>query len=258
MSNKNKHQLLNNITHHNLKIITTHGAEYGDNIGTVLAFPTEFSDLQKEYPIFFRKDSGANEFQAVTMLGLYQNKNLFLKGNTWQANYIPADIVRGPFAIGFQDQSTDGGDEQAPVVHIDINHPRVSEEYGHPVFLEHGGNSPYLQHITRVFTKMIDGISISKAMFSIFEELDLLEPLAIEVRLLDNELHKFHGNYTISKEKLNSLSQESLYKLHQSGFLESAILALSSLGNIQKLVNWQNESMQQDNQAQHKTNINKN
>ena len=245
MKHNKNHQLLNNVNHQNLQIITEHGDEFGDNIGTVMTFPTEFGDIQKEYPIFFRKHPDSEEFQAVAMLGLYQDNNLFLKGNTWQANYIPADIVRGPFAIGFQDQSADGGDERAPVAHIDMNHPRVCEKGGQPVFLEHGGNSPYLDHITKVFTKIIDGLAVSRAMFATFEAFDLLEPIELEVRLLDNELHKFHGNYTVSPEKIRALSAENLYKLNQSGFLEAAYLVIASLGNIQKLVNWQNESIQQ-------------
>ena len=50
-----KHVMLNNITHKNLRVISRHGAEFGDNIGTVMIVPTEFADMQREYPIFFRK-----------------------------------------------------------------------------------------------------------------------------------------------------------------------------------------------------------
>ncbi|WP_158970060.1 SapC family protein [Paraglaciecola sp. L3A3] len=239
------HQLLNNMTHHDVKIITDYSTDYGDNISTVMTFPTEFGDIQKEYPIFFRKYPDSEEFQAVVMLGLFQNDNLFLQAGNWQANYIPGAITRGPFAIGFQDQSADGGSEKAPVVHIDMDHPRVNTEKGHPVFLEHGGNSPYLEHISNIFTHMMDGIEVGKTMFAAFKQFDLIEPIELEVTLEGDQVHKLHGNYTVSQTKLNELSAENLQALHRAGFLEAAYLVRSSLSNIQKLVNWQNQKMQQ-------------
>ena len=47
--------LLNNLVHQHLKVITRFGAEFGDNISKALVFPTEFIELQKEYPILFRQ-----------------------------------------------------------------------------------------------------------------------------------------------------------------------------------------------------------
>ncbi|HAE94281.1 MAG TPA: peptide ABC transporter permease, partial [Hyphomonas atlantica] len=48
--------LLNNIDHADLKIVTRRGAEFGDSVNQVAVYPTEFSELQRDYPIFFRKD----------------------------------------------------------------------------------------------------------------------------------------------------------------------------------------------------------
>lgn len=49
-----KYALLNNIQHKDLRVITQFSATYGDNITSTLTFPTEFADIQKEYPIFFK------------------------------------------------------------------------------------------------------------------------------------------------------------------------------------------------------------
>ncbi len=48
--------LLNNIDHHDLRVITRHGAEFGDGINQVMVFPTEFDSVAREYPIVFRKN----------------------------------------------------------------------------------------------------------------------------------------------------------------------------------------------------------
>ena len=49
-----RHVMLNNIAHKDLRVITRYAAEFGDNVGTTMVVPTEFADVQREYPIFFR------------------------------------------------------------------------------------------------------------------------------------------------------------------------------------------------------------
>ena len=61
--------LLNNIDHQDLRVIVRHGGEFGDSINQTLIFPTEFEEIQREYPIVFRKDA-EGEFQSVALLGL--------------------------------------------------------------------------------------------------------------------------------------------------------------------------------------------
>ena len=52
----NKPVLLDNVTHAGVRVKTGFAAEFGDNINQVLVFPTEFVFIQREYPIFFRRD----------------------------------------------------------------------------------------------------------------------------------------------------------------------------------------------------------
>ncbi len=232
-----KHLLLNNITHKDLKIITRHSAAFGDNVGSTLTFPTEFADVHREYPILFQKNPDTGKFQSVVLLGLKSDENLFLdESGGWRANYIPAVIERGPFLIGFQDQSRDGGSERTPVIHVDMEHPRISETEGEAVFLDHGGLSPYLEKISKILNRIYDGMQISDAMFAAFAELDLIEPVNLEIELNDREVYRLRGNYTIHQEKLANLGGADLERLNRSGFLRCAFLAVESLGNIQRLV----------------------
>ncbi len=100
--------LLNNIDHKDLRVITRFGREFGDEIGMVTAFPTEFGELQREYPIFFRKEPGSGRWQAVALLGFELKENLYLRDGRWDAAYLPGAVARGPFLIGFQEQRVDG------------------------------------------------------------------------------------------------------------------------------------------------------
>ena len=104
-----RHVMLNNIAHKDLRVITRYGAEFGDNVGTVMTVPTEFADVQREYPIFFRKDANTGEFMSVALLGFSKDENLFLdERGGWNAAYVPGIIARGPFLIGFQERQEGG------------------------------------------------------------------------------------------------------------------------------------------------------
>lgn len=236
-----KHVLLNNVAHKDLKVITRYSAEYGDNVSGVLTFPTEYGDIQREYPILFRKSSEANEFQSVALLGFEKNENLFLSGSNWNANYVPGIVARGPFLIGFQEQEINGEVISEPVIHIDMDDPRVSDAEGEPVFLTHGGNSPYLEKIASILKGIRDGLEVSKTMFIIFGELGLIEPVAIEIGLNREEKFTLNGYYTISEEKLAALNGQDLEKLNKMGLLQSAFLVIASLHNVKKLIVMKNQ-----------------
>jgi hypothetical protein len=232
-----KHVLLNNITHKDLRVITRHSAEFGDNVGTVMTVPTEFGDLQREYPIFFRKDASTGEFVSVALLGFSKDENLFLDGRGgWNAAYVPAVIARGPFLIGFQERQEGGEVQRAPVIHVDLDSPRVSSTEGEPVFMPLGGNTPYLDRIASILNGINLGLGVTKAMFAAFSAADLIEPVKLEIKFNSEEQYNLLGLHTISQQKLANLDAETLHKLHRAGFLQGAFLVANSLTNVQRLI----------------------
>jgi hypothetical protein len=198
--------------------------------------------MQTIYPLFFRKENSTGEYQLVAMVGVEEDENLFLNENThiWQADYIPSVVAKGPFLIGFQDQSKDGGSDQAPVVHVDIDSPRIDPKNGLPVFLEHGGNSPYLEKINSLLLNIYTGMADTKNMLQAFTQLNLIEPVNLEISLNNGDQHKVHGNYTISSEKLAALKGSDLVSLNKSGYLQHAFFIMSSLNNVKKLITIKN------------------
>ncbi len=231
-----KHVMLNNVQHKKVRVITRQGAEFGDNVGTVVTFPTEFADIQREYPIFFRKDAKTGEYVAIALLGFAQDENLFLEGDRWDAKYVPGLIARGPFLIGFQDREEGGEMRREPMIHVDLDHPRVSETEGEPLFQENGSNSSYLNSVVSVMSGINDGLAHNKAMFSAFTSLGLIEPLKLQINLDPETQYDLLGLHTISEQKLNALSAEDLHKLHRSGYLYGAFLVLASVNNLGRLV----------------------
>lgn len=231
-----KPELLNNVAHQDLRVITRFGAEFGDNTGLVPAFPTEFAELQREYPIFLRKERDGGHWQAVALLGFEARENLFLQDGRWNASYLPGAIAKGPFLIGFQEKKVDGELRREPVIHVDLEHPRVSRHEGEPVFLPQGGHSPYLEHISTVLRGIRDGLEGGAAMYAAFDSLGLIQPMGLELQLDGEHSVNLSGLHGIDREKLAALDAASLHRLHQSNYLEGAYLMLASLHNVRRLM----------------------
>ena len=231
-----RHELLNNVAHRDLRVDTSFGRGFGDPVGMVPAYPTEFAELQREYPIFFRRDPESGEYHAVALLGFTTDENLFLQGDRWDATYLPGHIARGPFLIGFQEQQVDGELRREPVIHVDVEHPRVRSGAGQPVFLPQGGNSPYLEHISTVLRGIRDGMEAGKAMFAAFDALELIQPVALDVRFNDELGANLTGLHGIDRERLQKLDASSLHRLNLAGWLEGAYLVLASMYNMRRLI----------------------
>ncbi|MCW8125856.1 SapC family protein [Microbulbifer halophilus] len=228
--------LLDNVTHKDLRVITRYGKEFGDNVNRTPVFPTEYADVQREYPILLRKDGDSGEYQSIALLGFAREENLFLEGGDWNASYIPGIVARGPFLIGFQQRDVDGEVQREPVIHVDMDSPRISETEGEPVFLPHGGNSPYLERVSTILGGINDGMEVGRTMFEALDSFGLIEPVNIQVEVHADEKYDLRGLYTISEEKLANLDGESLEKLNRAGFLQGAFLLIASLGNVKNLI----------------------
>ena len=234
------HVLLDNVAHKDLRIITTRSERYGDNISSTLVFSTEFRRVQAEYPIVFREDASEGRFAPVAMLGLAGGENLFLEDDRWNARYVPLTIQRQPFLIGFQTDTEGGVPVKEAVVHIDMDSPRVSESEGEPVFLEHGGISPYLEHVTSVLKAINEGHEYNQGFSDALVQHELLEPFTLEVELNDGSKFKLMGFHTIHEEKLKALDGDALTSLHSRGYLEHIYMAMASIANFSVLIEKKN------------------
>jgi hypothetical protein len=231
--------LLDNISHKDLRVRTGYSAEFGDKVNNALIFPTEFAFAQREYPILFRRDPGGH-LQAVALLGLDKDENLFLDSAGWNARYVPAVQQRGPFLIGFRNREVDGNVVREPVIHVDLDHPRISQTEGEPVFLRHGGNTPYLEHANRMLQLIYKGTAAAGPVYAAFEEAGLVEDVQIQIDLDDRTQYSLPGFLTISQDRLAALESVQLERLHKAGYLQLAMLVMTSLGNVPWLIELKN------------------
>jgi hypothetical protein len=230
------HVLLNNVDHQHLRVVTTRSAQLGDDVMCTPTFPLEFRSLQAHYPIVFRKEASTGRFQPVALLGFEDRENLFLDGDGWDATYVPLTIERQPFLIGFQQRHENGETRDNPVVHVDLDSPRISETEGEALFLEYGGVSDYLKRITSVLHTIHEGLESNRAFVDKLLELDLLESFVLDVELDDRSHHRLIGFYTINEDRLNGMGGEALAKLNEDGHLQPVYMAVASLSNLRALI----------------------
>lgn len=223
--------LLNNVDHYDLKLAMRHGAAASESVNQTVIFPTEFEEAQRDYPILFaRSDEGA--LQAVALLGLERDENLFV-GETGWTGWVPALFQRGPFSIGIK-QLQDGGSE--PMIHIDLDDPRVGRVEGEPLFLPQGGNAPALENAAVALRTIYQGTEIADAMYPAWDALGLIQPLGISVQLSETERVELPGYHGIAAERMGSLTDAELGALHRAGFLAPLFLVMASLANINRLI----------------------
>ncbi|WP_019515587.1 SapC family protein [Sphingomonas sp. Mn802worker] len=219
--------LLNNVDHRDLRVAVGHHARYGDAINQTRVFPAEFEELQRDYAILLRRDD-AGQFLATVLLGLDADENLFLDGERWDARYVPATRARGPFSIG-----VDASGE--PMIHVEDDHPRI-DAGGMPVFREHGGNAPLLDHVSAMLQRIYTGLQDEQALYAAWSDAGLLTPATLQLEVAEGRRYNLPDHWTIDGERLAALDGATLQRLHARDHLRTAIWVASSLGNIRHLI----------------------
>ena len=220
---------MDNVEHGSLRVAAG-ASSAADNVNQALVVPAEFEEVQREFPIFVRKDQDG-KFVSVALLGLDKGENLFVESGRWTSRYVPATLARGPFFLGLRDSG-----EQELAVHVDLDDPRVGADDGEPLFREHGGNSAYLDHVTSRLHMIHEGLASAPGMFATLDELGLIQPIEIDVQLDEGTCYQLRSMFTIGMEQFQALSSDGIERLHRSGYLAPAIFIRSSLPNLNRLV----------------------
>lgn len=237
------HVMLDNVTHKDLRVIRDYRQVPGYDVSAARVFPSEFMQLQMEYPLFFIRNKEEGGFEPIALLGFSDKENLYLDENGWDAGYVPLSIEREPFLIGFQEQVVDGVPTKAPVVHIDLDHPSVSDTDGERVFLPHGGESPLLERISSVLMTIHQGYEAAKSLSGMLVGLELIESVSLGVELRDGSQESVKGLYTINEDKLQNLNASALESLHKKGHLRDVYMMLASMPNVSRLIERKNRRL---------------
>ena len=221
-------QLLNNIQHKDLRVITQRGAQWGDDFMSAPVTVDEFRKLQAHYPIVFqRDDKGA--FVPAALFGVQEGENLFLNEQGWDADYLPLSVQRLPFSIGVAD------DELRMMVDMDSRRISHGAE-GEAVFLPHGGTTDFTENANSVLRTLHEGFEATTDFIQMLMTNELLEPFTLDVERPDGTHGQLVGYYIIHEERLAGLDGSAIGLLHQADYLFPIYMAMGSLSNFTKLI----------------------
>jgi len=226
---------LDNNTHRDLRIVTTRGAAWGDDLMATPVFPNEFRDAQAYYPIVFQPADNGPGMQPVALLGLRQGENLFLEPHGWDAPYIPLALERGPFMIGR------AGTEMT--VHVDMDSPRIGRGEGEAVFMPHGAATDYLERMNSVLAAIHQGVEATAPFVATLLRHDLIESFALDIEAADGSQNRLAGFSTINEERLARLDTSAIVELHAQGWLVAIFMVVASTTHFRDLIGRYNKRL---------------
>jgi hypothetical protein len=190
---------------------------------------SEFEAATAACPILFSKSPETGQFYAGAMFGFRPEEPPL----TAEDEFVPHDIERQGFFIA--------GDEMA----VDLEHPRISETTGEPLFDEDGQPTVPLRRVQRALGQLKVGIEFTDAFIRALLDLKLIEPIDISLRFDDGETLHLEGLYTISRDRLHDLEDADALSLFRNGYLQLAHVMIASLQHIRLMADRRNRRLAQ-------------
>jgi hypothetical protein len=227
--------VLSSQTHRNVRIAAERSGGYA-KVNAVGVIPREFQRLLAHYPIFFTKNSDTGRFEPAALLGFESGENLFLADGRWDALYVPLQIQRQPFSLIPRDGDAAAGKPAALEVALDMDSPHIQRQEGERLYLEDGQPSKFMQGITSMLATLVRGSSEAYTFTARLAELDLIEPVRIDIEFVDGSETKMQGLFWIATAKLKELPAAQLAELRDREFLEWMYFQMASLAHMSALV----------------------
>jgi hypothetical protein len=120
-------------------------------------------------------------------------------------------------------------------VFIDENSPLVGNE-GEPLFTAEGEATPFLQNRQQLLADLANSEIASQRFTKALTDMDLLQAMQIHIEYVSGERRTLNGIITINEKKLAELADDKVLELHKAGFLAPIYTMLTSLGQLNRLV----------------------
>jgi hypothetical protein len=231
---------LDSRTHRDLRIAPRPSRECVE-VNAVSVIPREFPRLLAHYPIFFTKSAESGRFEPAALLGFGQQENLFCVNGQWDVAYVPLQIQRQPFSLLPRRGDPGRGSEDSLDIAIDLDSPQIQAQEGERVFLEDGSPSKYLQNVSSMLSALVSGSREAYAFTARLAELNLIEPVQIDIEFVDRSQTKLQGLYWIAAATLKTVPATQLGELRDRAFLEWLYFQMASVSHVSSLVARKNQ-----------------
>lgn len=239
MINQNLHRqpvALDSVVHRKLKLkVPIEDWSLAKGLNAIFVAVAEFGDVSREFPIVFvkaGKDADGSEVVApIAVLGLTQNENLYVTGERWRGQYMPAVLRMYPFCIARIDN-------ERFAICVDTAFAGANETEGQALFNAEGKGTELLTGMQTQLETLEAEVQRTRLACKRLQELDVLREMRFDATLPNGRQHTVDGFLTIDEAKMTALPDAVVGELHRSGVLGLVHLHWVSLGNMRRLVDW--------------------
>jgi SapC protein len=190
---------------------------------------SEFAAAAAACPILFSKSPETGQFYVGAMFGFRLEEPPL----TAEDGFVPSDVERQGFFVAGED------------IAVDLDHSRISETAGEPLFYEAGEPTVHLRRIQRALGQLALGTEPTDAFIRALLDLKLIEPIDVSLRFDDGETLRLDGLYTVSRDKLHDLDDADVLRLFRDGHLQLAHIMTASLQQIPLMADRRNRRLAQ-------------
>lgn len=227
--------VLNSVIHRDVRIAATRPTPENAALNAVSVIPREFPRLLAHYPIFFTKNLETGRFEPAALLGFQTQENLFFADGRWDAAYVPLQIQRQPFLL--VPRRTEAADGKPPTLDVAIDMSQtVRSHEGERLFLEDGQATKFLQNMTSMLSALVTGTKEGLEFTGRLVELNLIEPVQIDIQFVNGSDTKLQGLYWIAAAALKALPAAQLAELRDREYLEWMYFQMASISQVSSLV----------------------
>jgi len=230
--------VLDSQTHRQVRVAARPTAEHAE-VNVVSVIPREFPRLIAHYPIFFSKSSTTGRFEPTALLGFERGENLYWVNGQWDVDYMPLQIQRQPFSL-LPRQDTSAGGQAVLEVAVDLGSTRIQTQDGERLFEEDGRPTRFLGTITSMLKALVSGATEAYEFTGRLAQLDLIEPVQIDVEFVDASDTKLQGLYWIAEAALKKLPAAQLAELRDREFLQWLYFQMASVSHLSGLISRKN------------------
>ena len=182
------------------------------------------------FPLFFIKNShtGATSISAITSFVVDSNV-LVKEDGEHQIAYVPQAISLRPFTLGIDPEN-----EKSIVPYLDIESHLIDDE-GEALF-EGDKATPFFQQVNQQLEQLYHGQVATGKYIQDLQALNVIQNIELELSLANGQTSTLKGLSHLSEERLMQLSDEQQKALHDKGYYGPIYAMLSSLTQINRLI----------------------
>jgi len=193
----------------------------------------EFGPVARDYPIVFVTADQGKSYAAFAVLGLEQQKNLFLlSDNTWDRRvYLPAYVRRYPFCMATI--TVDGKLRNDRMICVE---KKALRDKGDRLFDDAGKPLPEWEQQQRLLVEYEADLARTNELSSTLAAWGLLEPFNMQARPTGAAPITLSGMGRVNEDKLAALDLEKIKTLMEKRWLAQVYAHIASLANFQRLL----------------------